>query len=107
MSSVDLLVELDEAIPVSTRLELSMDWPGLYYGKDMVRLTMIASVTHVNSQGTHLRLNSHKFRDTVPAKNTQTTKSHRPCLSPLVRYPGITDARDVPNRSAVGGPALR
>jgi hypothetical protein len=43
-----------------------MDWPGLYRGTPIVRLSLNASVVRGGPRGTALRILSHQFRD-VPA----------------------------------------
>jgi hypothetical protein len=63
MSAGGILIDIPETLPVGSRLELAMDWPGLYHGKPMVLLSLTASVVRVDLRGTALRILNHQFRD--------------------------------------------
>ncbi len=66
--SVDaILIDTAKALPLGTKLELAIDWPGLYHGKPMVHLLVIGSVVRNDRRGTALRILNHEFRDVRPA----------------------------------------
>jgi hypothetical protein len=67
MSADGIFIDTPETAPVGTELELEIDWPGLYHGKAMVRLLVIGAVVRNDSQGTALRILSHRFRYVGPA----------------------------------------
>jgi hypothetical protein len=60
-----ILIDIPEALPVGSTVELVMDWTGLYHGKPMVRLFMIGSVLRNDAQGAALRILIHEFRGDV------------------------------------------
>jgi len=62
MSAGGILIEISEAIPVGAKLELAMDWTGLYHGRDRMRLHLIAAAWRADGRGTALRILRHKFR---------------------------------------------
>jgi hypothetical protein len=61
MSARGIRIDIPETMPKGSRLELSMDWPGLYHGADMVRLLLVGYVTRVDGQGVALRILKHRF----------------------------------------------
>jgi len=61
MSARGIRIEIPETMPKGSRLELSMDWPGLYHGTDMVRLFLAGYVTRVDGRGVALRILKHRF----------------------------------------------
>lgn len=61
MSARGIRVDIPESMPVGSRLELSMDWPGLFHGVEMVRLFLLASVRRVDGRGVALRILRHRF----------------------------------------------
>ncbi|HXB72012.1 MAG TPA: PilZ domain-containing protein [Candidatus Acidoferrales bacterium] len=71
ISAGGILIDIPEAMPVGSRLELMMDWPGLYHCRPMVRLFLTASVTrtaaHTNGACIALRILNHRFVDVRPA----------------------------------------
>jgi hypothetical protein len=66
MSVSSILIHVPELLPVGTKLDLFMDWTGLYHGRQSMRLWLVASVTSTGSRGTALRILSHRFRDVIP-----------------------------------------
>src|SRR5215475_5951843 len=66
MSARGILIETEEQLSLGNRLDLSMDWPGLYHGKEMMRLYVSAVVVRVDERSAALRILSHKFRDVPP-----------------------------------------
>ena len=64
-----MLMEIPVAMPVGTRLELSMDWTGLYHGKQKMRLVLLGWVTRVDENGTAVRFVRHQFRDVSPVES--------------------------------------
>lgn len=67
MSAGGIFMDAIEAVPISSTLELEIDWPGLYHDKPMVRLLVIGSVVRSDVRGTALRIVSHQFRQVHPA----------------------------------------
>jgi hypothetical protein len=67
MSAGGILIDIPEALRVGSRLELAMDWPGLYHGKPMVLLSLTASVVRVDLRGTALLILNHEFREICAA----------------------------------------
>src|ERR1700739_1682798 len=52
ISSVEIVIDIPEALAVNTKVELSIDWPGLYHGTDMMNLWATGFVTQVDQGGT-------------------------------------------------------
>jgi hypothetical protein len=67
MSAGGILIDIPEAMAVGTKLELAMNWTGLYHNKQSMRLHMIAAVTRTDGRGTALRILKHRFCDAGPA----------------------------------------
>jgi hypothetical protein len=63
-----ILIHLPEPVAIGTKLELAMDWTGLYHGRQAMRLFLIASVSRNDTRGVALRILSHRFRDITPAR---------------------------------------
>jgi hypothetical protein len=63
MSANGLLIDIPSRLPVGAKLQLVMNWPGLYHGKPMVRLFVTGVVVRVDRRGTALRIIDHQFRD--------------------------------------------
>ncbi len=70
MSARGMLLDIPDSLPAGTRLEVVMDWPGIYFGRNKVRLFLIGTVTRVDERGTALRILRHEFRD-VAAKRRE------------------------------------
>jgi len=68
MSAGGILIHLPEPLAIGTKLELAMDWTGLYHGRESMRLILVASVTRYDRRGAALRILSHRFRDVTPAR---------------------------------------
>jgi hypothetical protein len=66
MSVDGIFIDAPGAAPVGTKLELEIDWPGLYHGKPMAHLLVIGSVVRNDGRGTALRILSHQFRYVRP-----------------------------------------
>jgi hypothetical protein len=67
MSGAGILIDLP-SVAIGTKLELAMDWTGLYHGREAMRLFLLASVTRHDARGVALRILSHRFRDAIPAR---------------------------------------
>lgn len=63
MSASGVLIHIPESMAVGMKLELAMDWTGLYHGRETMRLFLIASVARSDCRGTALRILAHRFRD--------------------------------------------
>jgi hypothetical protein len=68
MSASGLLIGIPGPATAGTKLELAMDWTGLYHGRQTMRLFLVAQVTRTGARGTALRILSHSFRDVTPAR---------------------------------------
>jgi hypothetical protein len=68
MSAGGILVDLPETVAIGTKLELAMDWTGLYHGRQAMRLFLVASVTRHDGRGAAFRILSHRFREVTPAR---------------------------------------
>jgi len=63
MSASGIFVDVPESMVVGAKLELSMEWTGLYHGRQTMRLFITATVIRAGKQGAALRILSHRFRD--------------------------------------------
>jgi hypothetical protein len=63
MSAGGVLIDLPEAAAVGSTVELAIQWPGIYHGRQVVRLLLTACVSRVDSRGTAMQILSHQFRD--------------------------------------------
>jgi hypothetical protein len=66
MSARGILIDVPETPAIGTRLELAMDWTGLYHDRPVMRLFLIAAVTRIDKRRVALRIVSHRFRDVRP-----------------------------------------
>jgi len=62
ISARGMLLDIPDSPPAGSRLEVDMDWPGVYFGRKKVRLFVIGMVTRVDERGTALRFARHEFR---------------------------------------------
>jgi hypothetical protein len=67
MSAGGVLLDIAEAVPAGSTLEVVIEWPGLYHGRSMVRLFVTGSVVRNDSRGPVLRILSHQFRGGHPS----------------------------------------
>ena len=67
MSASGVLIHVPEQLAVGAKLELQMEWSGLYHGRQTMRLFLMASVTRTGGRGAALRIVSHRFREASPA----------------------------------------
>jgi hypothetical protein len=63
MSASGLLIHVPEPLAIGTKLELSVEWTGLYHGRQNMRLFLISWVTRTGGRGVALRILSHRFRE--------------------------------------------
>ncbi len=66
MSATGILIQVPDSLAIGSKLELSMDWTGLYHGRQNMRLFLIAAVTRSGDKGVALRILSNRFRDVSP-----------------------------------------
>ena len=66
MSARGILIDIPETMAIGTRLELAMDWTGLYHDRQVMRLFLIAAVTRTDKRRIALRILSHRFREVRP-----------------------------------------
>jgi hypothetical protein len=62
MSAAGIFIDVPEAAPVDSTVELVIDWLGLYHGKPMVQLLVVGTVVRYDHRGTALRIVNHQFR---------------------------------------------
>jgi hypothetical protein len=93
-----ILIDIPEALPVGSTVELVMDWTGLYHGKPMVRPFMIGSVLRNDARGAALRILIHEFRDVrtsvMPSRRTDRTRAVAQCP----RWHTTTLSRAIPGK---------
>jgi hypothetical protein len=65
MSASGLNVELDRDLPIGARLEITMNWPGVYHGVERTRLTLSARVVRCADSRAALKIYSSQFRPTA------------------------------------------
>ncbi len=63
ISAGGMMLDLTEDLETGTRVEILMDWPGVYFGKKKVRLFVIGSVVRAQRRGCAIRFLRHQFRD--------------------------------------------
>jgi hypothetical protein len=68
MSASGIFIDIPEPIALGAKLELAMDWTGLYHAREKMRLFLVASVTRTDRRGVALRILTHRFRDMSPAR---------------------------------------
>jgi hypothetical protein len=68
MSAGGILVQFSETIAPGVKLELAMDWSGLYHNREKMRLFLTGVVTRTSRGGTALRIVGHRFRDMSPGR---------------------------------------
>ena len=67
MSAGGVLADTLEGATAGSTVEFAIQWPGIYYGKSVVRLDLTACVARLDDRGSALRILSHHFRDAYPA----------------------------------------
>lgn len=68
MSASGILIQVSDSWAVGAKLEIAVDWTGLYHGRQSMRLFLVASVTRSGPRGAALRILSHRFRDASAAR---------------------------------------
>ena len=68
MSAIGILIQVPESLEIGAKLEIAMDWTGLYHGREAMRLTLIGAVARTDSRGSALRILHHRFRDVSPTR---------------------------------------
>ena len=68
MSAGGILVRIPEPLAFGAKLDIAMDWTGLYHGRQAMRLFLVAAVTRLERRGAGLRILSHRFRDVIAAR---------------------------------------
>jgi hypothetical protein len=63
MSAAGLAIEVGKSLEPGAELELVLDWPGLYHGRQRMRLFIWAEVLRSCQANTALRIVAHEFRD--------------------------------------------
>jgi len=75
MSAGGILIQLAEPISLGMKLELALDWPGIYHDREEMRLFLMAAVTRTGREGTALRIVSHRFREMSSARLRRPDKN--------------------------------
>lgn len=68
MSSTGVQIEIGRKLETDTEIELVLDWPGLYHGKQRMRLFLWGQVVRSQETATAVRILSHEFRDAARAR---------------------------------------
>ena len=63
MSASGMFIDVPDSLVAGAKLELSMEWTGLYHGRQSMRLFVTATVIRADKHGVALRILSHRFRD--------------------------------------------
>ncbi len=63
MSGRGMLLDIPEMLPEGTRVEVLMDWPGVYFNRDRVRLFVVGAVVRTDGRGVALRIVRRQFRE--------------------------------------------
>ncbi len=68
MSAAGIAIGIGRVLETDTEVELVLDWPGLYHGKQRMRLFVWGQVVRSDEAGTALRILSHEFRTAPSAR---------------------------------------
>jgi hypothetical protein len=63
MSAGGAAIEIGRVLEEGTEMELVLDWPGIYHGKQRMRLILWGEVLRSTESGTSLKILSHQFRN--------------------------------------------
>lgn len=63
MCAGGIAIEIGKTVEPGAELELVLDWPGLYHGRQRMRLYVWGEVLRSCPSKTALRIVSHQFRD--------------------------------------------
>jgi hypothetical protein len=77
MSATGIRLTMANPPAIDTEVEVVMDWPGVYHGRQDVRLFLSGSVCRNMIDGVALRITNHDFRFTpveVPARFGRTER---------------------------------
>lgn len=74
MSAEGMLVDLCRATEPGTRIELSIDWPGLYHGAVRVRLMVTAKVLRTDGHRVGVKVLDAVFRTSGVVEHASTSR---------------------------------
>lgn len=63
MSAGGVAIEIGRVLEEGTEVELVLDWPGLYHGKQRMRLFLWGEVLRSCASSTSVQILTHQFRD--------------------------------------------
>jgi hypothetical protein len=63
MSAGGMSIEIGKVLEPGIELELVLDWPGIYHGRQRMRLFVWGEVVRSDETKTALRIVTHEFRD--------------------------------------------
>jgi len=63
MSAGGMAIEIGKVLEPGTEVELVLDWPGLYHGRQRMRLFVWAEVVRSDEAKTAVRIVTHEFRE--------------------------------------------
>ena len=77
MSAGGALIDVRETLAAGTILLIEMEWPGIYFGKHVLRLFLNAQVVRSDATGTAVKILGHEFRDVVerPRSRVETARA--------------------------------
>lgn len=61
-----MLLELPSEVTPGTEIEVSLDWHGMYHGKQKMRLLLTVEVVRSDARGTAVRILDHLFEEVAP-----------------------------------------
>jgi hypothetical protein len=76
MNTTGILLELDHTLPAAARIDLTLDWPGLYHNAGSARLRISGQVLRVDGRSVEVRILSHYF-ETFGVASLRRTPSGR------------------------------
>ena len=68
MSAGGIGIAAPEKLAAGAKLEIVMEWTGLYHGREAMRLYVVAAVVRTGISATGLRILDHRFRDVSPGR---------------------------------------
>lgn len=68
MSAGGITIEIGRPLEPGIEVEMVLDWPGLYHGRQRMRLYLWGEVLRSSHESTAVRILSHEFRDAAAAR---------------------------------------
>ena len=68
MSGGGVAIAIERVLEAGAEVEMVMDWPGIYHGRQRMRLFVWGEVLRSDERFTALRIVSHEFREAAPVR---------------------------------------